>query len=155
MTDAGDDGRARAMRFVASSLAARAQSVAEIERKLASRGVPPDVAADVVVAACELRYLDDRELAAQLARGLRLRGYGRRRAALALGRRGLAGEHAEAALEAAFGDVDETALAAAALRSRTIVDTKEERRAVAFLVRRGFSSAAAWSAVRARRSGEP
>jgi SOS response regulatory protein OraA/RecX len=116
--------------------------------------VPPDVAADVVAAACELRYLDDGELAAQLARGLRLRGYGRRRVALALGRRGLGGEDADAAVEAAFGDADETALAAAALRSGRILDGKDERRAVAFLVRRGFSSTAAWSAVRARRSGE-
>jgi regulatory protein len=142
------------MRFVVRSLAARAQSVAEIERKLATRGVPPEVAADIVAAARELRYLDDGELAAQLARGLRLRGYGRRRVALTLGRRGLAADDADAAVEAAFGDADETALAGAALHSRRIADGKDERRAVAFLVRRGFSSAAAWSAVRARRSGE-
>ncbi len=59
-------------------------------------------------------------------------------------------EDADAALEAAFADADEASLAAAALGSRSIADASDERRAAAFLVRRGFSSGAAWSAVRAR-----
>jgi SOS response regulatory protein OraA/RecX len=68
------------MRFVVDSLAARAQSVAEIEAKLAVRAVPADVAADVVAEASRLGYLNDAELAAQLSRGYRARGYGSRRA---------------------------------------------------------------------------
>lgn len=137
--------------FVVNSLAARAQSVAEIQAKLAARGVPADVAAAVVGEASRLGYLDDAELAGQLARGHRARGYGRRRAERELRRRGLDEADTAAALEAAYGDVDEIVLARAALGSRTTGDPKTERRAVAFLVRRGFSAGAAWAVVRERR----
>jgi SOS response regulatory protein OraA/RecX len=156
MTDADaprdplDGDREKAMRFVVNSLAARAQSVVEIERKLAARGVRGEVAEAVIAEARALRYLDDTELAGQLARGFRARGYGRRRAALALRRRGLAAEDADSALDEAFGDADEVTLARAALGSRVIDDPASERRAVAFLVRRGFSAGAAWQAVHRR-----
>ena len=97
-----------------------------------------------------LGYLDDTELAGQLARGFRSRGYGRRRAALTLQRRGVPADVAEAALEEAYGEADEASLARTALGSRTVGDDAARRRAVAFLVRRGFSSGAAWQAVRSR-----
>src|SRR5512132_2343769 len=100
----------KAMRFVVNSLAARAQSVAEIEAKLAARGVPADITAAVVDEASRLGYLDDAELAGQLARGIRARGYGRRRAAGELRRRGLPEREAADALEQAYGDADEAAL---------------------------------------------
>ena len=138
------------MRFVVSSLAARAQSALEIERKLAARGVPGEVADAVIAEARALRYLDDSELAGQLARGFRARGYGRRRAALALRRRGLGAEDADPALDEAFAAADELALARAALGSRAVDDPASQRRAVAFLVRRGFSVGAASLAVRER-----
>ena len=144
-------GHAAAWRFVVNSLAARAQSVAEIEAKLAARGVPADVAAPVVDEASRLGYLDDAELAGQLARGHRWRGYGRRRAEAELRRRGLGEADVAAALEEAYGDTDEVVLARAALGSRTTADAKAERRAIAFLVRRGFSPGAAWAVVRERR----
>ncbi len=142
---------AKARAFVVNSLGARAQSVAEIEAKLAAREVPSDVAEDVVAEARRLGYLDDGELAGQLARGYCSRGYGRRRAAVALRRRGIASAEAEAALAAAYGDQDEAELAAAALGSRPVGDERQRRRAVAFLVRRGFSSGVAWDVVRSRR----
>lgn len=138
------------MRFVVNSLASRAQSVAEIERKLASRGVPAEVADAVVAEASRLGYLDDAELAGQLGRGFRARGYGRRRAAIALRRRGLAAEVADRALEETFDDADESVLALAALGSRIVDDPASRRRAVAFLARRGFSSEAVWRAVQER-----
>ena len=141
----------RAKAFVVNSLAAKAQSVAELEAKLARRGVPSDVAAAAVDEALRLGYLDDAELAGQLARGFLGRGYGRRRAAQALRRRGLAADAAESALDAAYGGADETALAVAALGTRATGDDRERRRAVAFLVRRGFSPSVAWDVVRARR----
>lgn len=135
------------MRFVVNSLAAKAQSVAEIEAKLAARGVSAEIAAGLVANARRLGYLDDAELAGQLARGFRARGYGRRRAAQALHRRGLAAV-AEAALDTAFGDIDEAVLAVAALGTRLVSDAAAQRRAVAFLVRRGFTSSTAWSVVK-------
>ena len=80
-------GAGDARTFVCNSLAAKAQSVAEIEAKLAARGVAADAAAGAIEEARRLGYLDDGELAGQLARGLRARGYGRRRAAQTLRRR--------------------------------------------------------------------
>jgi regulatory protein len=138
--------------FVCNSLAAKAQSVAEIEAKLAARGVDPEEAAAAVEEARRLGYLDDAELAGQLARGLRARGYGRRRAALALRRRKLPERLAARALEDAYGETDELELATLALRERTVEGDAGRRRAAAFLVRRGFSSAAAWGAVRRARA---
>ena len=140
------------MVFVCNSLAAKAQSVAEIETKLAKRGVTADEAAAVVVEATRLGYLDDAELAGQLARGHRTRGYGRRRARQALRRRGVPEPFAEEALETVYGDADEDALAHSALGSRRTDDDPSRRRAASFLVRRGFSPGAAWRAVRNTRA---
>jgi regulatory protein len=145
-TPAADDADART--FVVNSLAARAQSVREIERKLAGRGVVPDVAQALIEEALRLGYLDDAELAGQLARGYRARRYGRRRAATAMRRRLLDTTSIDAALDAAYDDADEAQLALAALGSRSVDDAADRRRAVAFLLRRGFSPDAAWRAVR-------
>jgi regulatory protein len=133
-----------------NSVAARAQSVAEIERKLAARGVAPDVAEVVIGEALRLGYLDDTELAEQLAWGFRGRRYGRRRAAEAMRRRRLDVAAMEAALDGAYADADEAALAHDALGARVSSDPGDRRRAVAFLLRRGFSPASAWRAVRER-----
>jgi regulatory protein len=140
------------MTFVCNSLAAKAQSVAEIEAKLAARGVAAEEAATVVAEAVRLGYLDDAELAGQLARGLCARGYGRRRALQALRRRRVPDPVAEAAVDAAYGDADEDALARSALRWRRTDDDASRRRAASFLVRRGFSPSAAWRAVRHARA---
>jgi regulatory protein len=133
--------------FVCNSLAAKAQSVAEIEVKLAARGVASEEASAAVAEAVRLGYLDDAELAGQLARGLRARGYGRRRAAETLRRRRLPNAVANAALEEVYDDADEDELAASALGSRAVADDAARRRGVSFLLRRGFSPAAAWRAV--------
>jgi regulatory protein len=145
--------RSAATTFVVNSLAAKAQSVAEIEAKLARRGVPEADATAVVDEARRLGYLDDGELAGQLARGFVARGYGRRRAAVTLGRRGFDGRTAAAALDAAYGHVDEVDLARRALGRRATASDADRRRAAALLARRGFSSAAAWAAIRSREPG--
>lgn len=137
--------------FVRNSLAAKAQSVTEIEAKLAKRGVDSSAAAAAIEEAIRLGYLDDAELAAQLARGFRTRGYGRGRAAQALRRRGVPSTLASLALEDAYDEVDEVALAVRALGARSVDGDAARRRAVAFLVRRGFSPSAAWRAVRGPR----
>jgi regulatory protein len=145
-TPASDAAAART--FVVNSLAARAQSSCEIEQKLAARGVAPHVAEAVVEEAARLGYLDDTELAEQLARGYRGRRYGRRRAAVAMRRRLLDAATVDAALDEAYADADEAALALDALGARTLSDPGDRRRAVAFLLRRGFSPDAAWRAMR-------
>lgn len=146
--------RAAAWTFVVNSLAARAQSVEEIERKLAARNVTDDDANAVVADAVRLGYLDDEQLAGQLARGFAERRYGRRRAAASMRRRGVAASLAEGALDAVYGDTDETELAVRALGSRRLDDERTRRRAVAFLVRRGFSPSASRQAV-GRAAEEP
>ena len=140
--------RSRATAFVVNSLAVKAQTVAEIEAKLAKRGVSPDDAAAVVDDALRLGYLDDAALAEQLARGFVARGYGRRRAVATLHRRGLDARTVDAALDEAYGGTAEVELARRALGRRPTTDDAERRRAAAFLARRGFSSAAAWDAIR-------
>ena len=146
---------ADARTFVGNSLAARAQSVAEIRAKLGRRGLSEAEVAALIAQAASLGYLDDGELAAQLAHGHRARGYGRRRAERELRRRGICDADGAAALDEAYGGTDEVALAREALGSRATADPKAERRAVAFLVRRGFSASAAWSVVRERRESAP
>lgn len=140
--------RVRARLFVVRSLAVRAQSRAEIERKLAARDIPPEVARAAIERVAGYGYLDDASLAGQLARGMKGRGYGRRRAEQKLRARGLPRELAETALDAAYGSGDEVELALAALGRRAVADEADRRRAVAFLARRGFSAGAAWQAVR-------
>lgn len=143
--------RTRARLFVVRSLTARAQSVAEIEAKLAARDAPPEVAREAIELALGYGYLDDAALAAQLARGHRSRGYGRRRAEQALAARGLRRKLVQTALDEAYGDDDEAAQAVAALGRRSFGEGDAGRRkAAAFLARRGFSASAAWTAVHAR-----
>ena len=91
--------RVRARLFVVRSLAVKAQSTAEIETKLAARDVPADIAREAIERVIGYGYLDDAALAGQLARGMRGRGYGRRRAEQKLRERGLRGHCAEAALD--------------------------------------------------------
>jgi regulatory protein len=140
--------RVRARRFLIRSLAVRAQSTAELERKLASRGIPADVARDALERVAGFGYIDDAALSSQLARGMLTRGYGRRRAEQKLRSRGLPGALVEWAIDEAYGTDDEADLARAALGRRPVADDADRRRAVAYLARRGFTSAAAWKAVR-------
>jgi len=144
--------RVRARLFVVRSLSVKAQSTAEIEKKLAARDVPAEIAQEAIQRVVRYGYLDDAALAGQLARGMRSRGYGRRRAEQKLRERGLRGSSADAALDEAYGEQDEAALAREALGRRSVVDDADRRRALAFLARRGFSPAAAWAAI--RRAGE-
>jgi regulatory protein len=139
--------RVRARLFVVRSLAVRMQSRAEIERKLTARDVPLEVAHEAIERAVGYGYVDDEALAGQLARGMRARGFGRRRAEQKLRSRGLTGPLASEALATAYGEVDEVALARQALGRRSVDGDAARRRATAFLARRGFSAGAAWKAV--------
>jgi regulatory protein len=140
--------RVRARLFVVRSLAVRMQSEAEIEKKLAARDVPPEVARAAIERVAGYGYIDDASLAGQLARGMQARGYGRRRAEQKLRQRGISGSPAEVALDEAYGGRDEVDLARVALGHRAVADDANRRRAIAFLARRGFSAGAAWKAVR-------
>jgi regulatory protein len=141
-------GRARARLFVVRSLAVRMQSRSEMERKLAARDVPPDIARDAIDRAAGYGYIDDAALAGQLARGMRARGYGRRRAEQKLRSRGLSAADAAAALAETYDAAeDEETLAREALGRRAVASDADRKRAIAYLARRGFSARAAWKAV--------
>lgn len=141
--------RTRSRGFVTRSLAVRAQSVAEIARKLEARSIPQEIATETIELARSYGFLDDVTLAGQLARGLHAKRYGRFRAEQVLRRRGLPTEVAAEALDDAYGDTDEPVLARQALGKRHPPESDtERRRAVSYLVRRGFSSSAAWAAVK-------
>lgn len=144
--------RVRARLFVVRSLSVKAQSTAEIEKKLAARDVPAGIAREAIERVAGYGYLDDETLAGQLTRGMLRRGYGRRRAEQKLRERGLRGPCAAAALDEAYGGKDEAALARDVLGRRPVVDDADRRRALAFLARRGFTASAAWAAI--RRAGE-
>jgi regulatory protein len=148
--------RARARLFVVRSLAVRMQSTAELERKLAARDVPPGIAREAIERAAGYGYVDDAALAGQLARGMRARGYGRRRAEQKLRSRGLSGALAEAALAETYdaGD-DESAIASEALGRRAVASDADRKRAIAYLARRGFSARAAWKAVQQAAAESP
>jgi regulatory protein len=145
----------RARTFVVRSLAVRMQSTAELERKLARRDVPTEVAREAIEHAAGYGYVDDEALAGQLARGMRARGYGRRRAEEKLRARGLRGPLAQEALAEAYEGDDEPALAGEALGRRAVASDADRRRALAFLARRGFSASAAHAAVREAAAAQP
>jgi len=145
----------RARRFVVQSLAVRMQSTAELERKLAGRGIPGNVARDAIERAAGYGYVDDTALAEQLARGMLNRGYGRRRAEEKLRARGLRGPLAAAVLAEAYEGQDEDELAREALGRRPVATDADRRRALSFLARRGFSPTAARAAVRGAAAERP
>ena len=131
------------------------QSRVEIERKLAARDVPAEIAREAIERAAGYGYIDDEALAGQLARGMRARGYGRRRAEQKLRSRGLSGAQAERALADTYdGSEDEQEIARTALGRRAVATDADRKRAIAYLARRGFSSRAAWKAVQ-QASEEP
>jgi regulatory protein len=125
-------------------LAGRELSVARMRERLDRRGFPADVIDDTVARLVRIGALDDRRAARAAARTLvsvRLRG--RYRAGRELERLGFVRDDAEAALEAALADTDESAVIARVVRTKlhgrtSIPDAPEYRRLFAALLRRGF-----------------
>ena len=124
------------------------QSTAELERKLAARGIPREVARDAIEQAAGYGYVDDAVLAGSSPAGCgraATAGGGRRRSCAPAGSRG---PLAAAALAEAYEEHDEPALAREALGRRPVASDADRRRALSFLARRGFSPTAARAAVR-------
>ncbi len=100
--------RIRARRFVVRSLAVRMQSSAEIERKLAARHVPPELAREVIGRVAGYGYIDDASLAgharAALGRRTLVDDSERRRAISFLARRGFSADASWKAVREAAGD---------------------------------------------------
>jgi regulatory protein len=134
--------------FLLRSLAARAQTERELDRKLARRGVTPEVAAEALLFVRASGFTDDGALARQTCASLRDSGYGAGRAEAKLRARGIAPDEARAAIAEVFAEEPQAVLA----RARRALGTRyrlpdERQKAFAFLCRRGFSIEVARRAV--------
>src|SRR3954466_4596202 len=126
--------------FLLRSLGARAQTERELDRKLARRGVPPEVAAEALLFVRSYGFTDDAALARQVCASVRAAGYGAGRAEAKLRARGVAPDEVRAAIDAVFDDEPEEAVERARAALGTRYELPEERqKAFAFLCRRGFS----------------
>jgi len=144
----------KALGWALRRLSERAMSEARLREKLAEREYGEEVI-ELVVARCrDYGALNDRSFAEAVIEARREEGQGRRRVAQHLREIGISDELATELLEAAFRPEREADEAEAALESRygeRRLDPREADRAAQFLVRRGFSAAAARQAVDRRR----
>ncbi|RLE30214.1 RecX family transcriptional regulator [Candidatus Acetothermia bacterium] len=130
--------------YLTRLLSYRPRTEAELRRRLAAKGCPPEVVERVIGKAKEAGLVDD-ELFARLYAEDRLLSRPRSRRLLAreLSAKGLPRGLADRAAAQALPELPERALARKALESRLhlwqgLPDEKRKRRAYAFLLRRGF-----------------
>jgi len=155
----GPGGLEEACRYALGLLARRPRTRRELETKLASRGYPETVVADVLARCIEAGYIDDRRFAeAWVEECCRSRPRGSRRLRVELRRRGVAPELVEAALRALIPEEREVELATFVVERRlqgrmagahegTAADDLP-RRLWGLLRRRGFGPGASKEALR-------
>jgi regulatory protein len=142
-------------------LGRRELSERQLRERLRDRQHPAEDIDRAIALLLENRALDDRRVAdAYVRTALRLKGRGRLRIQRELQQIGIDKDVASAALAEAFGDVDERALIAQALKKKlrgktTIGSPAEYARVYQFLMRQGFSPAGVSAALRAYRRGDP
>ena len=133
-------------------LVRREHSRKELGRKLVAKGVERE---DMDLALDKLRRQDfqnDARFASALARSRSSSGYGPARIRAELATHGLSRDDIVAAIEACERDWDESAREIVARRygNKDLSDPDQRRKAVDFLLRRGFEQKAAFAAVKAR-----
>ena len=136
-------------------LVRREHSRKELGRKLTAKGVERE---DLDLALEKLRRQDfqnDTRFAAALARSRSSSGYGPARIRAELAQHGLARDDVAAALDACESDWDAAARALVGRRygGKDLKDPNLRRKAVDFLLRRGFEQKSAYAAVDARGDG--
>lgn len=133
-------------------LVRREHSRRDLERKLGLKGADPEAAASAVARLADLGYQDDNRFAASFARDRAGAGYGPVRIRQELATHGLDREQVQAALDACERDWPELAREQISRRFRPaeLEDPGRRRKAVDFLLRRGFDQDSAWAAVRHR-----
>jgi regulatory protein len=139
-------------------LAARSRTEDELHRALLRRGVTEADAKAAVARLRELRYMDDREVAALRAKRLVERGDAPQRIVQRLLRQGVSEADAKGAAEEARDGQGDDELAARALmrrlRGREPLDEREKRRLFRALVARGHKPSAAARAIGIEWNGE-
>lgn len=133
------------MQLALRYLSYRPRSELEVKNYLRQKGCEPEVTDGVIARLRSLNYLDDLSFAQIWARSrLESRGYGPRRVAQELRIKGIAAEVIRQTLQQSLQQTSEQESAKKLLTKRfggvSLQDIKTQRRAVALLLRRGFSS---------------
>ncbi|HEY9142433.1 MAG TPA: regulatory protein RecX [Arenimonas sp.] len=133
-------------------LVRREHSRRDLSRKLAQRGVEPAEADAAVERLAEQGYQDDGRFAASFARDRASSGYGPVRIRVELAGHGLGEDAIQLALDACEADWPASARRQVERRwtAAVLADPDRRRKAVEFLLRRGFDQDSAWAAVRGR-----
>ena len=140
-------------------LARRELSVTQLRDRLIHREHDRDEIDRAIEHLLETRRLDDARAAAAYVRtAIKVKGRGRLRIQRELSEMGIARDVAVQAIADAFGDVDERAQIAAAIRKKLhgkakIATPAEYVRVYQFLMRQGFTPAAVSAVLRAQRRG--
>ncbi|HEX6463313.1 MAG TPA: RecX family transcriptional regulator [Vicinamibacterales bacterium] len=140
-------------------LARRELSVKQLSDRLTDRGHDRGEIERAIEHLLETRELDDARVAAAYVRSaIKVKRRGRLRVQQELSEMGIARDVANLALAEGFGDVDERAQIAAAIRKKLHGKTKiatpaDYARVYQFLMRQGFSPAGVSAALRAQRRG--
>ena len=132
-------------------LVRREHSRRDLKRKLGLKGADPEEAAAAIEKLAGQGYQDDARFAASFARDRASAGYGPVRIRQELAGHGLDRDQVQAALEACETDWSASAQAQITRRFRPaeLEDPTRRRKAVDFLLRRGFDLESAWASVRA------
>ncbi len=135
-------------------LVRREHSRRELKRKLTDRGAEPTQSEDALDRLAELGYQDDDRFARALARTRTAAGYGPQRIRAELGTHALGAEQIAVALEACETDwlVAARELVTRRYPGAKLADPKQRRKAIEFLLRRGFDHASAYAAVGGHRA---
>lgn len=133
-------------------LVRREHSRRELGHKLSARGIERDAADAAMDKLAAQGFQDEQRFAEMLARSRAAGGHGPIRIRAELGMHGLTREVANAALESCGMDWAESARALVNRRYSTddLADPTKRRKAVEFLLRRGFEQSVAYAAVRHR-----
>jgi regulatory protein len=129
-------------------LARRELSVAECRARLAAKDHSQDEVDPAIEHLIETGALDDRRLARAFVRtAITVKGRGRLRIQRELQEKGVAKDIAAEALAEAFGDTDERAMVARAIKKRlrgrtALKDRAESARLYQYLMRQGYTPAA-------------
>ena len=148
--------------YALKALGRRMLSVSELSKRMRTRVEPEDSGHAKVEAVLtrlrEYNLVNDPRYAAEFSR-LRQQNqkFGQRRVRQELMQRGIHSEVASTALETAYAETDETALALAHLRRKRVkppADEKSTARVARLLMRAGFGANAIWPALRKLKADE-
>jgi regulatory protein len=138
-------------------LVRREHSRKELSRKLQAKGIEADESEIALEKLVRQDFQNDERFAAALARTRAASGYGPMRIRSELGTHGLSRDTIDAALAACERDWHASACELVARRyaGKSLFDQANRRKAIDFLLRRGFEQKSAYAAVSGPRDDDP